>query len=97
MASKDIIGKLFAIYFPIMAFVASGFEHSVANMFIIPYGILLKTVPDVIKASGKTLLDFANLNYATLFTKNLIPVTLGNILGGAVFVGVVYWYLYLRK
>lgn len=97
MASKDIIGKLFAIYFPIMAFVASGFEHSVANMFIISYGILLKTVPDVIKASGKTLLDFANLNYATLFTKNLIPVTLGNILGGAVFVGVVYWYIYLKK
>ena len=97
MASKDIIGKLFAIYFPIMAFVASGFEHSVSNMFIISYGMLLKTVPDVIKASGKTLLDFANLNYATLFTKNLIPVTLGNILGGAVFVGVVYWYIYLKK
>jgi formate/nitrite transporter len=97
MASKDVIGKLFAIYFPIMAFVTSGFEHSVANMFVIPYGILLKAVPDVIKASGKTIADFANLNYVTLFTKNLIPVTLGNILGGAVFVGVVYWYIYLKE
>ena len=97
MSSKDIIGKIFAIYFPIMAFVASGFEHSVANMFVIPYGILLKTVPDVVKASGKTFSDFANLNYVTIFTKNLIPVTLGNILGGAVFVGFVYWYIYLKK
>ncbi|PIW11064.1 MAG: FdhC protein, partial [Caldiserica bacterium CG17_big_fil_post_rev_8_21_14_2_50_35_7] len=64
-SSKDVIGKLFAIYFPIMAFVASGFEHSVANMFFIPYGILLKTVPKVVEATGKTLQDFAGLNWGT--------------------------------
>jgi formate/nitrite transporter len=95
MASKDVIGKLFAIYFPIMAFVASGFEHSVANMFFIPYGIFLKSNPKVLEVAGKTLADLANLNWGTLFTVNLIPVTLGNIVGGAIFVGAVYWYVYL--
>jgi formate/nitrite transporter len=95
MASKDVIGKLFAIYFPIMAFVASGFEHSVANMFFIPYGIFLKSNPKVLEAAGKTLADLANLNWGTLFTVNLIPVTLGNLVGGAIFVGAVYWYVYL--
>lgn len=95
MASKDVIGKLFAIYFPIMAFVASGFEHSVANMFFIPYGIFLKSNPKVLEVAGKTLADLANLNWGTLFTVNLIPVTLGNLVGGAIFVGAVYWYVYL--
>lgn len=97
MASKDVIGKLFAIYFPIMAFVASGFEHSVANMFFIPYGIFLKGNPKVLEAAGKTLADLANLNWGTLFTVNLIPVTLGNLVGGAIFVGAVYWYVYLSS
>lgn len=97
MASKDVIGKLFAIYFPIMAFVASGFEHSVANMFFLPYGIFLKSVSKVVEATGKTLSDFASVNWGTLFTKNLIPVTLGNIIGGAFFVGFIYWFVYLRN
>jgi len=96
-ASKDIIGKLFAVFFPVMAFVASGFEHSVANMFFIPYGILLKSVPLVVAATGKTLADFAGLNWVTLWTKNLIPVTIGNIIGGAFFVGFIYWFAYLKK
>ncbi len=97
MSSKDVIGKLFAIYFPIMAFVAAGFEHSIANMFFIPYGIFLKSVPKVVEATGKTLADFDILNWGTLFTKNLIPVTLGNIVGGAIFVGLVYWFVYLKQ
>jgi len=97
MGSKDVIGKLFAIYFPIMAFVASGFEHSVANMFFIPYGIFLKSIPQVIEATGKTLDALSSLNWGTLFTNNLIPVTLGNLVGGAFFVGFVYWFIYLRK
>ncbi|MFU2158512.1 formate/nitrite transporter family protein [Caldisericum sp. AR60] len=97
MASKDVIGKLFAIYFPIMAFVASGFEHSVANMFFIPYGIFLKGNPKVLEAAGKTIADVANLNWGTLFTVNLIPVTLGNLVGGAFFVGFIYWVVYLMN
>jgi formate/nitrite transporter len=95
-SSKDVVGKLLAIYFPIMAFVASGFEHSIANMFFLPYGIFLKSVPKVVEATGKALSDYAQLNWGTLFTKNLIPVTLGNIVGGAFFVGFLYWYIYLR-
>lgn len=97
MASKDVIGKLFAIYFPIMAFVASGFEHSVANMFFIPYGIFLRSNPKILEAAGKTLADVANLNWGTLFTVNLIPVTLGNLVGGAFFVGFIYWVVYLMN
>ncbi len=97
MSSKDIIGKLFAIYFPIMAFVASGFEHSVANMFFIPYGIFLKSIPEVVQATGKTLSDFASLNFGSFITANLIPVTLGNLVGGAFFVGFVYWLVYLMN
>lgn len=96
-SSKDVIGKLFAVFFPVMAFVASGFEHSVANMFFIPYGILLKSVPKVVEATGKTLADYAGLNWVTLWTKNLIPVTIGNIIGGAFFVGFIYWFVYLKK
>lgn len=96
-SAKDIVGKIFAIYFPIMAFVASGFEHSVANMTFIPYGILLKNIPSVITATGKSASTFASLNWGTFVVKNLIPVTLGNIIGGAFFVGVIYWYIYLKK
>jgi formate/nitrite transporter len=97
MSSKDIIGKIFAIYFPIMAFVASGFEHSVANMFFIPYGIFLKSVPNIISATGKPASVFTSLNWGTFFVNNLIPVTIGNIIGGAFFVGIIYWYIYLKK
>ena len=81
-ASDDIIGKIFGIWFPIMAFVAIGFEHSVANMFFIPLGIFLK-------APGVT--------WANCITANLIPVTLGNIVGAAIFVGCIYWYTYLKE
>ena len=81
-ASDDVIGKIFGIWFPIMAFVTIGFEHSVANMFFIPLGILLG-------AKGVT--------WSTMIMNNLIPVTLGNIVGGAVFVACIYWYTYLKE
>ncbi len=97
MSAKDIVGKIFAIYFPIMAFVASGFEHSVANMTFIPYGILLKNMPSVANAIGKPVSAFAQLNWGTFALRNLVPVTIGNIIGGAFFVGIIYWYIYIRK
>ena len=74
--SKDMIGKFFGIWFPIMAFVSSGFEHSVANMFFIPAGIFCG----------------ANVTWGQFFVWNLIPVTIGNIIGGMVFIGMVYFY-----
>ncbi|MCK4309651.1 MAG: formate/nitrite transporter family protein [Candidatus Atribacteria bacterium] len=95
VASKDVVGKIFAIYFPIMAFVASGFEHSIANMYFIPMGILLKNNADVVAAAGLSG-KLANLTWGGFFVDNLIPVTLGNIVGGALFVSALYWAVYLK-
>ena len=80
-ASDDVIGKILGIWFPIMAFVCIGFEHSVANMFFIPLGMFLG-------AEG--------VNWGTIIINNLIPVTIGNIIGGAVFVACIYWITYLK-
>jgi len=96
VASKDIIGKIFGIYFPIMAFVASGFEHCVANMYFIPMGLLLKGNATVVAAAGLTG-KLANLTWGGFFVNNLIPVTLGNIVGGSLCVATVYWLAYLKK
>lgn len=96
-AAKDITGKLFAIFFPIWLFITSGFEHSVANMYYIPAGILAKSNPIWAAAAqtlGATPEGLAGLNWGTFVTKNLLPVTLGNIVGGAVFVGLIYWVTY---
>jgi len=87
-SSHDTVGKIAAIFFPIMAFVAMGFEHSIANMYLVPVGILLK---DVVGLTAS-----ANLTWAGFIQYNLIPVTIGNIIGGAFFVGIVYWYAYLQ-
>jgi formate/nitrite transporter len=93
-SSTDTVGKIFACFFPIMTFVASSFEHSVANMFFIPIGILVEGVPAI---ASKTSLDLANLTWGGFVSGNLIPVTIGNIIGGALFVAALYWYAYLRK
>lgn len=91
--------KILAIIFPITAFVAAGFEHCVANMYFIPIGILVKnTAPgDFWAAVGKTAGEFGNLTWGNFFYANLLPVTLGNMIGGAVLVGLVYWFIYIRK
>ena len=81
-ASDDVIGKIVGIWFPIMAFVCIGFEHSVANMFFIPLGMFLG-------AEG--------VNWATIIINNLIPVTIGNIIGGGLFVACIYWYTFLKN
>jgi len=96
VASRDIIGKIFGIFFPIMAFVASGFEHCVANMYFIPMGLLMKGNASVVAAAG--LADkIGNLSIQGMFFNNLIPVTLGNIVGGSICVATVYWLVYLKK
>jgi len=92
-SADDTIGKILAIYFPIMAFVAMGFEHSVANMFLIPMGILLKGVTPVV---AKVSADLSNLTWEGFLINNLVPVTIGNIIGGAFFVGTLYWYIYIK-
>ncbi len=94
-AAKDIAGKIFAIFFPIMAFVTSGFEHCVANMYFIPAGIFSMGYEKAVAASGKGEL-LASLNWGSMFTQNIIIVTLGNIVGGAILCGCVYWWIYVR-
>ena len=96
IAGKDSISKIFGIYFPIMAFVASGFEHSIANMYFIPMGLFLKGKVAVVNAAGLTE-TIHNLTWSRFLTGNLLPVTLGNIVGGAFFVGGIYYLAYLRK
>ncbi len=92
MASRQTIGKIFAIFFPIMGFVAIGFEHCVANMYFIPTGIFLSKWAGLAPAG----LDVSTITWGTFVINNLIPVTIGNIIGGAVFVGMGYWGAYLR-
>ncbi|NLW63552.1 MAG: formate/nitrite transporter family protein [Syntrophomonadaceae bacterium] len=94
LTAKDTIGKIFAIFFPIMAFVTSGFEHSVANMYFIPMGItIVNKVPELAIAAG---FDPTLFTYGNFIMNNLIPVTLGNIVGGGFFVAGLYYLAYLR-
>ena len=89
-AGRNVADKIIAIVFPISAFVAAGFEHSVANMYFISLGILLK---DVVPATELTNINMLNL---TGFVNNLIPVTIGNIIGGGIMVALVYYMVYGR-
>ncbi|MVX62758.1 formate/nitrite transporter family protein [Clostridium chromiireducens] len=98
--AKDMTGKILAIFFPIWLFITSGFEHCVANMYYIPAGILAKNskaLTDAALVLGVTPEKLEHLNWETFFIKNLIPVTLGNIIGGGILVGVVYWYVYIKS
>lgn len=115
ISAKDISGKVWAIFFPIMAFVTSGFEHCVANMYLIPAGIFAKNFDAAVLASKKgaaTVSELATdasiaekvevarqaiggLNWSGMWTQNLVSVTAGNIVGGGIFVGVVYYFLYV--
>jgi formate transporter len=98
-SARTTVDKILSIIFPISAFVAAGFEHSVANMYFIPLGLFVKiTAPTTFwQAIGKTASDFASLTCSSFLFVNLLPVTLGNIFGGSVMVGLVYWFIYLRK
>ncbi len=93
LASRQVIGKIFAIFFPIMGFVAIGFEHCVANMYFIPSGIFLARWADLAPAG----VDLSTLTWTAFFINNLLPVTIGNTIGGVVFVGLGYWGAYLRS
>ena len=95
MAGRTVIDKVFAIMFPIAAFVAAGFEHSIANMYFIPEGLLLKNEAAVVEASGLSPGALEQLDLAGT-VNNIVAATLGNIVGGAALVGLVYWFVYLR-
>jgi formate transporter len=90
-SARTVADKILAIVPPIACFVAAGFEHSVANMYFIPYGLLVKAHATIAGAP-----DLTHLTWARFFAHNLIPVTIGNIVGGGVMVGAIYWFVYLR-
>jgi formate/nitrite transporter len=96
-AATDITGKILGIFFPIMAFVASGFEHSIANMYFLSAGIFAKGYSKAVELSGISADKLDLLNWADIWTHNLIAVTLGNFVGGTVFVAMAYWYTNVRK
>lgn len=95
-SSRHVIGKIFAIFFPIMTFVASGYEHSIANMYFLTNGLFLKNTPAVVAASGLTTEQLSHLTLKSCLLSNLLPVTLGNIVGALVFVVLLFWTAYLR-
>lgn len=96
-SARSTWDKIAAIIFPIAAFVAAGFEHSVANMYFIPYAILVKVFdPEFISRIGDSVPRLEVLTWKSFLLANLLPVTIGNIIGGAALVAAVYWSIYLR-
>lgn len=96
-SARSVTDKILAIVFPISAFVAAGFEHSVANMYFISIGLFVKRDQTWLASLGADRPDTANLTWTHFLWNNLAPVTLGNVVGGAVLVGAVYWFVYLRQ
>lgn len=100
-AAKDIVGKVFAIFFPILAFVVSGYEHCVANMYYIPAAIFAAADPAYVQAAqtayGYTTAQLEALTWGNFLVNNLIPVTLGNVAGGMVFVGLPLYLIHSAK
>jgi formate/nitrite transporter len=96
-SARTTTDKILCVLFPITAFVAAGFEHSIANMYFIPMGLFLHGDAQVLAATQKSAADLANLTWSSFLLDNLVPVTLGNIVGGALMVGLLYWFVYLRR
>jgi formate/nitrite transporter len=98
-SARSTIDKILAIVPPIAAFVAAGFEHSIANMYFIPVAMFIKQMgtPAFFEAINKTPADFPHLTWSNLLLVNLLPVTIGNIIGGVMMVGLMYWFIYLSK
>jgi formate/nitrite transporter len=95
-SARSNVDKIFAIVPVIGTFVASSFEHSIANMYFIPIGMAIKDDPAVLEAAGLTATSVDNLTTQSFLLDNLVPVTIGNVIGGAVMVAAVYWLVYLR-
>lgn len=94
-AANSVQGKIMGIFFPIWLFATSGFEHCVANMYYIPAGIMALAEYGAASGIDQSVLA-VQLNWGSFFTANLIPVTLGNIIGGVLFVGTAYWFALYR-
>ncbi|MGN9527575.1 formate transporter FocA [Escherichia coli] len=98
-SGRSLMDKAFIMVLPVAMFVSSGFEHSIANMFMIPMGIVIRDFasPEFWTAVGSAPENFSHLTVMNFITDNLIPVTIGNIIGGGLLVGLTYWVIYLRE
>jgi len=96
-SARTTTDKILAIIPPISCFVAAGFEHSIANMYFIPIALFVKTDAAWLAGLGDKAPNITNLTWGNFFLANLLPVTIGNIIGGAIMVGMVYWFVYIRK
>jgi formate/nitrite transporter len=98
LSARSLTDKILAVIFPITAFVAAGFEHSVANMYFVPAGLLIKAwaAGGFWSASGTTAADYPTVTWGDFLFGNLVPVTIGNMIGGGVLVALVYWFAYIR-
>ena len=94
LSARSTMDKIAAIIFPITAFVAAGFEHSIANMYFVPSALFIKQFDPAFAAA--TTLDLSDLTWRTFLVANLLPVTIGNIIGGGLLVAAVYWAVFLR-
>ncbi len=98
-SAQSIIDKVIVIMLPVCMFVAAGFEHCIANIFLIPMAILIKnnTPAEFWQATGADITQFNDLTWANFFTTNLLPVTIGNMIGGILLVGMTYWFILLKN
>jgi len=97
-AGRTVTDKILAVTLPIALFIAAGFEHCVANMFLVPLAVLIKNTAgaDFWTATGLHEQEFASLTIPHFLGQNLLPVTLGNIVGGGVMIGIFYWTVFRR-
>jgi formate/nitrite transporter len=96
-SARSTVDKIVSVIFPITAFVAAGFEHSIANMYFIPYALFIKLFdPAFIATVGDKVPGLEKLTWQAFWLGNLLPVTIGNIIGGAVLVAAIYWAIFLR-
>jgi formate/nitrite transporter len=97
-SARSTMDKIAAILFPIAAFVAAGFEHSIANMYFVPYALFIRAFdPAFMSAVGGSVTGLDSLTWGAFVFNNLIPVTIGNVIGGAALVAAVYWSVFLRN
>jgi len=98
LTADNVVGKFFGIWFPIMAFVSSGFEHCVANMYFIPAGMMLvDKYPEVIAKVGGPLAHYGGISLVDMWLWNELPATIGNIIGGFIFIAVFYFYAFRKE
>ena len=97
-AGRTVTDKIVAVTLPVALFIAAGFEHCVANMFLLPLAVLIKDTAgaDFWTATGLDEQEFASLTIPHFLGHNLLPVTLGNIVGGGVMIGIFYWTVFRR-